>query len=125
MSTKCKESVSLVRFVSHVNKSKNKLAVKISKHDLAVNVRVSPFGVQKRLKLLNMCFFVFVIESIKPSDHILTKTFFSHTIIYNSVLTLIAVREIPRLHTVASLRRWEARAHLSRPSPNFRLVRSP
>ena len=123
MPTKCKERVSLVSFVSSVNKSKNKLAVKISKHDLAVNF--SLFGVQKRLKLLNMCIFVFVIESINPSDHILTKTFFSHTIIYNSVLTLIAVREIPRLHTVASLRRWEARAHLSRPSPNFRLVRSP
>ena len=71
-----------------------------------------------------MCFFVFVIEIIKPSDHILTKTFFSHKIIYNSVLTLIAVREIPRLHTVANLLRWEARAHLSRPSLNFRPVRS-
>ena len=37
MPTKCKERVSLASFVSHVNKSKHKLAVKISKHDLAVN----------------------------------------------------------------------------------------
>ena len=46
-----------------------------------------------------MCSFVFVVESIKPSDRILTNAFFSRTIIYNSVLTLIAVREIPRLLT--------------------------
>ena len=100
-----------------------KLAVKISKHDLAINF--SLFGVQKHLKLLNMCSFVFVVESIKPSDHILMKTFFSRTIISNSVLTLIAVRETPQLHAVAILRRWEARAHLSDPSPNFCLIRSP
>ena len=87
--------------MSHVNKSKNKLAVKICKHGLAVNS--SLFGVQKRLKLLQMWVFVYVIESIKPSVYILTKTFFFRTIFYDSVVTLITVREIRRLHTIASL----------------------
>ena len=40
-----------------------------------------------------------VIESIKPSVHIPTETFFSPSIFYDSVLTVITVREIHRLYT--------------------------